>query len=93
MELYVAAAKELPIAFHGPLVWRVLVGGADKPSFESGPVEFDKFCAWDYRRPDHTTEVPGSASLVIQLVTATKGSKAASLFFFFFFFFFFSPFR
>ena len=83
-ELYVAAARDLPISFHGPIAVRVLVGGSSKPAWTSAPVDFDKYCAWDFRNPEHTFMLPSSSSVVLELVTATKGSGFFSFFFFFF---------
>jgi hypothetical protein len=83
-ELYVAAARDLPIAFHGPIAVRVLVGGSSKPAWTSPAVEFDKFCAWDFRNPEHTFTLPGTSSLVLEVVMATKGPSSPSQCFFFF---------
>ena len=51
MELYVAACRDLPIQFTGPLELRVFVGGSSKVAWTSPEVQFDKYCAWDWRQP------------------------------------------
>ncbi len=79
-ELYVAAARDLPISFHGPIAVRVLVGGSSKPAWTSPAVEFDKYCAWDFRNPEHTFTLPGTSSLVLEVVTATKGPRCPFFF-------------
>lgn len=55
----------------------VYKGGATKASWQSAPVVFNQYCAWDWRNPEHVLELPDKSSLCIEVWShpTTRGQK------------------